>query len=375
MIKESLLEYDIDRIKLLRRCKKCLLPETFPFIEYDDFGVCNYCHNHKLRSTSRPKKELSNIIKPYRRENGNECIVPFSGGRDSCYGLHLVVNELKMRPITYTYDWGMITPLGYNNATQICNKLGVERIIVKADIAKKIRNISINLKAWLKSPALGMVSILTAGDKHFFQHIERIKKLTNIKLNLWSFNPFEVTYFKAGFLGVKPKFKEKEIYSLGGIRKQLNYQCLRLMAMIKNPRYFNKSLWDTLSGEYYRSFAEKKDCYHIFDYWLWDEKIVESTLDSYNWERAEDTNATWRVGDGTAALYNYIYFTVAGFTEHDTFRSNQIREGEITRKRALKLIEEENRPRFQSLRWYFNILEIDFNSTIKKINKIPKLYN
>jgi len=205
--------------------------------------------------------------------------------------------------------------------------------------------------------------------------LERIKKLTNIKLNLWSFNPFEVTYFKAGFLGVKPKFKEKEIYSLGGIRKQLNYQCLRLMAMIKNPRYFNKSLWDTLSGEYYRSLAEKKDCYHIFDYWLWDEKIVESTLDSYNWERAEDTNATWRVGDGTAALYNYIYFTVAGFTEHDTFRSNQIREGEITRERALKLIEEENRPRFQSLRWYFNILEIDFNSTIKKINKIPKLYN
>jgi len=280
-----------------------------------------------------------------------------------------------MRPITYTYDWGMITPLGHNNATQICNKLGVERIVVKADIAKKIRNISINLKAWLKSPALGMVSILTAGDKHFFQHIERIKKLTNIKLNLWSFNPFEVTYFKAGFLGVKPKFKEKEIYSLGGIRKQLNYQCFRLMAMIKNPRYFNKSLWDTLSGEYYRSLAEKKDCYHIFDYWPWDEKIVESTLDSYNWERAEDTNATWRVGDGTAALYNYIYFTVAGFTEHDTFRSNQIREGEITRERALKLIEEENRPRFQSLRWYFNILEIDFNSTIKRINKIPKLYN
>ena len=31
--------------------------------------------------------------------------------------------------------------------------------------------------------------------------------------------------------------------------------------------------------------------------------------------------------DGTAGFYNYVYHTVAGFTEHDTFRSNQIREG------------------------------------------------
>lgn len=45
-----------------------------------------------------------------------------------------------------------------------------------------------------------------------------------------------------------------------------------------------------------------------------------------------DTNTTWRIGDGTAAFYNYVYYTVAGFTEHDTFRSNQIREGQMTRE-------------------------------------------
>ena len=50
-------------------------------------------------------------------------------------------------------------------------------------------------------------------------------------------------------------------------------------------------------------------------------------LDSYGWERAVDTSSTWRLGDATAPFYNYIYYTVAGFTEHDTFRSNQIREG------------------------------------------------
>jgi glutamine---fructose-6-phosphate transaminase (isomerizing) len=64
---------------------------------------------------------------------------------------------------------------------------------------------------------------------------------------------------------------------------------------------------------------------------------------------ATDTNTPWRIGDGTSAFYNYIYYLVAGFTEHDTFRSNQIREGDISREEALRLVEDENRPRYQNI--------------------------
>ena len=133
-----------------------------------------------------------------------------------------------------------------------------------------------------------MVSILTAGDKHFFRHVETMKEQTGIGLNLWGINPLEVTHFKAGFLGVPPDFEEERVYTHGAM-KQLRYQCLRLRAMLQSPGYFNRSLWDTLSGEYYRSFTEKSDYFHIFDYWRWDEDQVEDTLDLYDWERAPDT--------------------------------------------------------------------------------------
>ena len=368
---EALLQYPQPKLK---RCTKCILPETMPFISFDSDGVCNYCHNYKLRNIPKPKEELFELIEPYRRKNKPDCIVPFSGGRDSSYGLHLIVNELKMTPITYTYDWGMVTGLGHRNISRMCAKLGVENITVAADTSKKRQNIAKNLKAWLKSPHLGMISILTAGDKHFFQHVETVKKQTGISLNLWGINPLEVTHFKAGFLGVKPDFEEKRVY-MPGISNQLNYQLLRLKAMLQSPGYFNSSLWDTLSGEYYRSFAEKKDYYHIFDYWQWDEKIINETLSQYDWELAPDTNTTWRIGDGTAAFYNYIYYTVAGFTEHDTFRSNQIREGQITREEALKLVKDENRPRYQNIRWYLDTLRMDFSAVIRVINDIPKLYS
>ncbi len=72
--------------------------------------------------------------------------------------------------------------------------------------------------------------------------------------------------------------------------------------MLQSPGYFNSSLWDTISGEYYRSFTEKEDYFHIFDFWRWDEGIVDNVLDSYDWEKAPDTNTTWRIGDGTAAF-------------------------------------------------------------------------
>ena len=357
----------------LRRCKRCILPETMPFIYFDERGECNYCKNYKTRNNPKPREELFSLVEPYRRKNSPDCIVPFSGGRDSCWGLHLIVNELEMRPITYTYDWGMVTDLGRRNISRMCAKLGVENIIIADDISRKRRNIAMNLKAWLKAPNLGMISILTAGDKQFFHHVETVKNQTGINLNLWGVNPLEVTHFKAGFLGVRPDFEEKHVY-MSGWSKQVYYQWLRLNAMLHSPGYFNRSLWDTISGEYYRSFREKKDYYHIFDYWRWDEKICDDTLAQYDWELAPDTSTTWRIGDGTAAFYNYIYYTVAGFTEHDTFRSNQIREGQITRDEALMLVNDENRPRYQNIRWYLDAIGINYNETVSKINSIKRLY-
>ena len=367
---ERMLEYKQQNVQ---RCTRCILPETMPYIRFDDAGVCNYCHSYKPRNRPKPIEELIQLVEPFRRAHGNDCIVPFSGGRDSCYGLHLIAKELKMKPITYTYDWGMVTDLGRRNISRMSAALCVENIIVADDIALKRRNIAMNFRAWLKSPHLGMVSILTAGDKHFFRHVETVKQQTGISLNLWGVNPLEVTHFKAGFLGVPPDFAEERVYSHGAM-KQLRYQWLRLKAMMQSPGYFNHSLWDTLSGEYYRSFNKKKDYYHIFDYWRWDEQTIDDTLfNEYDWETAPDTNTTWRIGDGTAAIYNYIYYTVAGFTEHDTFRSNQIREGDLTRNEALALVEDENQPRYPNIKWYLDAIGMDFKEVIQQVNAIPRL--
>lgn len=367
---EALLEFPRP---VLTRCTQCILPHTMPFIAFDEGGVCNYCRNYVPRNRVKPLEELMSLVTPYRSTSGPDTIVPFSGGRDSSFTLHVAVRELGLRPVAYTYDWGMVTDIGRRNISRMCAALGVEHVIVAADIARKRDNIRKNLLAWLKHPQLGMLSILTAGDKHFFKHVEAVKERMGVDLQLWGINPLEVTHFKAGFLGIPPDFVESNVYA-SGWSKQLRYQCLRLGAMLQSPGYFNTSLWDTLTGEYYRSIQTRRDSLHVFDFWRWDEREVDSTLAQYSWETAPDTSATWRIGDGTAAFYNYVYYTVAGFTEHDTFRSNQIREGQITRQEALSAVDEENRPRYPNLKWYLDTVGVDFASAIRVVNTMPKLF-
>lgn len=357
----------------LRRCNKCILPSTMPFIEFDSDGVCNYCNNYRIQNEPKPRTQLEELLDGYRKTSGTEAVMPFSGGRDSSFALHLAVKEFGMRTVAYTYDWGMVTDLGRRNISLMCAELGVENIVVAADIEAKRRNIKMNLSAWLKDPQLGMLSILTAGDKHFYKYVKEVKLQNDVSLNLWGVNPLETTHFKAGFLGVPPKFANRRVYN-SGIAAQAEYHWHRLRYMMRSPGYFNSSLIDTLSGEYYRSISPKDDYHHLFDYWRWDEEEINRTLvDEYGWETSPDTTTTWRIGDGTAGFYNYVYFTVAGFSEHDTFRSNQIREGVISREEGLRLALQDNLPRYQNIQWYLDALEMDFADVIRKVNGIARL--
>lgn len=74
---EALLEY---KRYTVHRCTRCILPETMPYIRFDEAGVCNYCHNYKPRNKPKPVEQLFNLVEPFRRTQGDDCIVPFSGG-------------------------------------------------------------------------------------------------------------------------------------------------------------------------------------------------------------------------------------------------------------------------------------------------------
>ena len=62
-----------------------------------------------------------------------------------------------MNPIAVTYDWGMVTDLARRNQARICGMLGIEHVIVAADIPEKRNYIKNYVSGWLQKPHLGMV--------------------------------------------------------------------------------------------------------------------------------------------------------------------------------------------------------------------------
>ncbi|MGA2121742.1 MAG: hypothetical protein ABSG49_06820 [Methanoregula sp.] len=373
-------EYIYSDRSSLRRCTRCLLPETMPFIHFDEEGVCNHCRQYE--NEKKPLKgeaALKEFVSQYRRSDGEpDVLIGFSGGRDSSYGLDYLKNKLNLNPLTFIYDWGMVTDLARRNQARVCGKLGIEQILVSADIRKKREYIHKNLEAWLKKPDLGMVPILMAGDKEFYYYFHKIRKENNIRLFVFcgGYEGEESSgLFKLGFCGVD-RGKGSAEYRMTGISfiNKLRLITYYLKSYLTNPAYINGSLFDTLFA-FYSSYMLTDDYVYLYQYIPWDEKMIVSTIrEKFDWEIETDTPATWRTDDGTAAIYNYIYFAIAGFTEFDGIRSHQIREGKLTRAEAMEIIKAENKPRFKSLEWYAETIEFDLNRAIDIINRTPKLY-
>ncbi len=360
--------------KSLRRCKKCILPETYPFMKFDAEGVCQYCRRWK-KIEVKGEEALFKAVEQYRSKDGKpDVIVAFSGGRDSAYGLHYVKKKLGMNPVAFTYDWGMVTDLARRNQARLCGKLGVEHILRSADIPTKRRYVRKNVEAWLRKPELGMVTLFTAGDKQFYKYARDLRKETGIKLVIFcTGNMIEDTPYKTGLCGID---EQDHGMTLTGLHfsDEMRLLWYYFVNYLKNPGYWNESLWDTLDA-YYQTFVVKDDFLYLFHYLKWEEEEIVGTIRrEYDWEVATDTTTTWRIGDGTAPFYNYIYMTMAGFSEDEVMLSNMIREGVLTREQALVKAAEFNKPRWPSLREFAQIVGFNLEEAIQRINSAPKLF-
>ena len=302
--------------------------------------------------------------------------MPISGGRDSTYVLSIVKNELKLNPVAYTYDWGLVTDLARRNQSRLCQELGVEHIWVSADIRKKRKFVRQNVTAWLHKPDLGIIPLFMAGDKMFFSHANELSKKLSLPTMFFGMNEFENNDFKEGFCGVnKMKFGQDGRFYHMDSNQQIKMIFHYFKEFITNPKYINSSIFDTASA-YMIYYLSHHNYNFFFKYFPWNEEVVnEHIIKNYNFELSPDTDSTWRIGDGTAAFYNYIYHSLAGFSEADPMRSNQIREGHITREQGLQLINRDNRPRYESIEWYCNTIGLDPRRVLETIDAIPFVEN
>jgi hypothetical protein len=221
-----------------------------------------------------------------------------------------------------------------------------------------------------------MVVLFMAGDKLFYHYGRQIRKETGVGITVFcAGQQVEQMEFKIGFCGVNQTLtnntKLYQYKTMVKVRLAMWY----LKQYLRNPYYINESLLDSFLA-FYSSFIDKDDFLYLFHYIHWEEKLIEKTLkEEYGWETDDRFGKNqWRMGDGYTAFIDYIWYTVAGFSEYDNFRSNQVREGLITRKDALELAAEDNKPRMETLLEFSQLIGFNLEEVLVKINSIPKLW-
>ena len=352
------------------------MPSTYPFIEFDNEGVSNYYKRYKKQNFLGEDK-LFEILDKYRSKNGNpDCVVGLSGGRDSSYGLHLLKTKFKMNPIAFTYDWGLTTDVSRINQSKICGKLGIEHIIRSANISKKRNFVRNNIMAWLKKPHLGMLPVVQPGDKPFMYYGEILGKQHGIKLVIqFTGYQLEQREFFLGFAGINQPLTNNQRMSSYSFLNKLRMFYFYSTQTIINPSYINVTLLDNFKG-FISSFVRKEDSLHFYNYIKWDEKeMVDTLVKEYNWmsDLAYGKNQ-WRMGDGQTTFNNFIYYTLAGFSEFDNFRSNQICEDLLSRNEGLSLAKKDNEFKYDVLKNFSEIIGFNLDDVLSRIVSLQKLY-
>jgi len=347
-----------DFLNSMRRCTRCLLPETFPGIDFDQNGICNYCHSYQPMVVLGEEKFIQFLSKYKGKGNHYDCIVAFSGGRDSSYVLHQIVKKFGMRTLALTVDSGALTPEGYRNIEHAIKNLGIDHVWLRNDEKIKIakQNGITKFSGWIKNPSINtIVPVLNCGDKTMNLQMYKYASVHGIPLVIGGNNignaSIEQEHFKTGYMGIYPN-ERGEYSNIDKIKLAYYFG----VEFFKNTDNYHWPIFKEYFSGYlvymFESLLKPKnvDTVGFYDYIYWNENTILSTItNDLDWKGADDTTTTWRIDDSFYPLINYLYFRLVGFTEHDEMYSKLIREGQITRDEAMNRCTSDHSPRIPSL--------------------------
>ena len=104
------------------------MPETAESIYFDGEGVCSVCHQIDFKRDAidwdARMVEFDALLEKHRGKHDYDCIVPFSGGKDSTYTLWYLVTQKKLKCLVVSFDHGFYRPTTIDNRRKTLRKLG-----------------------------------------------------------------------------------------------------------------------------------------------------------------------------------------------------------------------------------------------------------
>lgn len=323
-----------------RLCAKCVLPDTTPYIDFDEDGVCNYCREYVPMTVEGEERLVSELVKFRNRGEKYDCMVCISGGRDSTYTLWKIVNDYKMRALALTYNSPFLSRYAKSNVEKATAKLKVDRVEFEFPNDAHRKTTQRHMKIWARKPSSQMIPFVCAHCKSWNFNFYQIAKDNKIPLIVFGSNPLETASFKKhGFGGARTYGK---LQNLPKLFLKASKQVLdNPMYLTANWRIvFKMYLGASHSMPYLRWKYSDISAIRLFDYLKWNEAEVENTIkENLGWQKSPEVASSWRFDCRLDYVRRVMYANTIGVTELRDLFSKMIREGMLTREDALKRLE------------------------------------
>ena len=345
----------------LNVCINCLIPNSKPYIKFKN-GVCTACLFHKTKNSTKGinwkarKAEFDKLINFIKKKkiNNYHVLVPVSGGKDSITQVSKVVNK-GLKVLAVNVDYGIKTEIGKYNLNLI-PKMGADLIIYKPEqqIHKKlIRN-----------------CFLDFGDpdsmSHAMLHAIPIRIAYNLKIPMVFLgeNSAEEYSGAASSKKISQKWFKNYALNLG-----LNTEKISKKYNIKKKKLQN---YELISNDKLKKI-NPVFCSYFFH---WSSRRNLEIAKKYGFKTlSKNSEGTFRnyvgIDEKINRIHQYLKLLKFGYGRASDHASEEIRNGNMTRQKGLKLVERYDRVNLSNhfindFIKHVNITKKQFSSTMNK---------
>jgi hypothetical protein len=331
----------------MQKCSRCMLPENYRAITFDEEGVCNYCRTYeelrpRLEDFDHLERLFQERIEGARGKAEYDALVGISGGKDSSYLVYALKEVYGLKILTVTLENGFLTDFARESVKRVVESLGVDHFFYAPEWSIFRECFRSTTRTWgLPCLACGQIGYGLLYKLAFERGIPlaihgRTRDQMFRDLTAGSKDP------------VIPCISSNLAPPAPENIKALGYSILQQMDGFLNQVFTDQTLlaqakceW-TIDKDQFRNAARVPDWIAYFLYHPYDEEALKRTLEEHTgWQRPKDDII---LGHYDCAIHDasaYLCHHSLGFSLLALELSTAVRMGEMTLDQAQTRLQEE----------------------------------
>ena len=310
----------------MHTCTKCVLDERFPGIRFGEDGLCNFCRSAADAEVQRSQKdkcrqEFAMLAQNSAWQGHYDCLVAYSGGKDSTYTLHLLKGTYDLRILAFSYDNWFQSPEALQNIRRVIRNMNVDHLTVAPsyDTVKCMTLASLAADAY-PARALTRASCVCTS-------CIALIRLTGLRLAVERRIPMLVFGMSPGQAPIATGIVKTNV----GLVRAMQAAFLRAMNERVSAMLAPFMLED-------RHFAQPDGFPYIVNplaFTDYDEGRVFEIVRQYGWNKPDDTDSN-STNCLLNAFANHVHITRFGVNPYASEIAELVRAGSLTREEGLR---------------------------------------